>query len=125
MKGRWTQISIQWRRAPLILQLTSSISCGLLVAAIVLIALRVRVVGNVVVGLFGAAVVVLGAVLAFDIRSAAEVMARISMANRSGVATGSARSWPARRYRAFGVYFVVFGSVVAGFAWSGSLHWQR
>ncbi len=84
-----------------------------------------RVAGNGIVGLFGAAIVVLGAVLAFNVKIAAEVMARISLASRGGGIAGSARSWSARRYRALGVYFMVFGLVVAGFAWSGSLHWHR
>lgn len=109
----------------LLLRLPSSICCGLLVAAGVLIALQMPLAGTVVVGLFGAVVVVLGAVLVFDLRSAAAVMARVSLANRGGGATGSARSWSARKYRALGVYFVIYGSVVAGFAWSGSLHCNR
>lgn len=67
----------------------------------------------------------LGTVLASNVKSPAEVMARISMANHGGETAGSARSWSARRYRALGVYFMVFGLVVAGFAWSGSLHWHR
>lgn len=125
MTSRWKRISIEWRRAPLILQLTSSICSGLLVVAIVLIALQSRLAGTGVIGLLGAAIAVLGAVLAFNVTSAAEVMARISMANHGGGTAGSTRSWSARRYRALGVYFTVLGLVVAGFAWSGSLHWRR
>lgn len=50
MTARWKRISIEWRRAPLILQLTLLTCFGLLIAAVVLIALQVRVAGNGVVG---------------------------------------------------------------------------
>jgi hypothetical protein len=79
--------------------------------------------GNAVVGTFGVSATLLGALVAGNVAGSADAVADLARKARPG--TGTPRPGPARGVRVFGVYYVIFGVVLAVAGYGGFIHWTR
>jgi hypothetical protein len=98
------------------------VTLGLLAASLVCVAAELPRPGNAVVGTFGVSAAMLGALVAADVGRSAEALAGLARALRPGRRRAAG---PERGVRVFGVYYVVFGVVLAVAGYGGFISWKR
>lgn len=117
-----------WNRllaAPRPLQVALSVFVLLLFANVVCLIVGSAGPGNVVLGLFGVAAVVLGVLLAANVAGSASAMHGFTATVRPGRFGFLDGRWTVRRYRLLGGFYVVLGCVFAVMGWSGANTWGR
>jgi hypothetical protein len=112
-----------FRAAPGAVQLLLLVTVLLLLGSIVCVAGELATPGNAVVGTFGLSATVLGALVAGNVGNCADAVAGLARALRPGRRRPAEQS--ERGTRVFGVYYVIFGIVLAVAGYGGFIHWKR